>query len=103
MESSTCDADLSPMGSLTHKTLNSMVSSMYEKILAPDSVITSSQDSSRKEKSVGLHHVSSNESLLSATGDSDIMRQEESEKVGINKPMRNLNVNGQDSSPSIYR
>ena len=98
MESSTCDADLSPMGSLTNKTLNSMVSSMYEKSLAPDNVSTSSQDSSNKEKSLGLHRVSSNDSFLSATGGSDFG----SEKVAINKPLKNLNIY-QDSSPSVYR
>ena len=105
MESSMSDADHSPMGSLTYKTLNSMVSSMYEKSLTSDNASTSSNDSPRKEKGSGLHRVSSNDSFLSATGDSDIVGQGYSEKVEI-KAVRGLRTNfgvNQDSSPSIYR
>ena len=104
-DSFTCDPDHSPMGSLTNKTLNSMVSSMYEKSLPSDNASTSSLDSPRKEEVGGLQRVSSNDSFLSATGDSDIVGQRSSDKVEI-KAARflraNLGVN-QDSSPSIYR
>ena len=104
-DSTLSDADYSPMGSLTCKTLNSMVSSMYEKSLHSDNASTSSNNSPRKEKGSGLHRVSSNDSFLSATGDSDIVGQGYSEKVEI-KAVRGLRTNfgvNQDSSPSIYR